>query len=97
MRDLDVTALNPAVADHIEAVAASLRADTTSTYHEDVFRRRLPDRHWLEHWTTLPVHEQIAYVSLLGGAVRTCDDVECDPVASADYALDAVRPLLRGA
>lgn len=94
MRELDTTTLHPAVAAHIDATAKSL--ESSDSYYPRVFRQRLADRHGINHWTTLPVGEQIAYVSLLSAAVQSCDDVECDPVATAEFALDAIRPLLRG-
>lgn len=78
---------------HIEQVAESLRTPGEWQYSEPLFRRYLGDSQHFR-WRDLPAHEQIAYASLLGAAVQSCDQVECDPENTAQVALDAVRPLL---
>lgn len=87
--------LDPAVVAHIDALDTSLRKPGDYQYYAPLFRDRLQDRIHLD-WPLLPVHEQIAYLTLLSAAVQSCDDVECDPVSTAWRALEAVRPLLRG-
>lgn len=47
-----------------------------------------------EYRLTLPTDHALLHVSLIGAAVQSCDEVECDPEGTAARALEAVIPHL---